>query len=405
MEEYEKISVESINSLLSNKSKEKNKLNNDEGNISNTKEQNDFIYNIDDILRNENNKNYSNNSISLDYYYPIVKDKDDNIANINISNYITYFKNSNIDKDEIKRIISFNNYRATNLNYNSLNENKFIKYSKSNNSEKEKKSEEEKGKEKEEEKVKRKKEENEKKKEEEKEKEEEIETEIEIENEKEVEIEIEKEKEKQKIYNELEIQINNIKNNKKENNDYYNKNIFERNKRILNLLSKINDIHTINTIIIKKDNSYLKLFTQIIQKLNNCFNNKNNFDTINLLTDIKEKMNINIYLNNQYKKLLKNKNGNSSIINERKKIEYKDNLKLYNDLSVKISKMEKNLKKLDEKLKKYKEFHENNYKNIKEYEEYKIKKGLKEYDNTIKKLEEEIKIKKNELKDNNSNEK
>jgi hypothetical protein len=142
-----------------------------------------------------------------------------------------------------------------------------------------------------------------------------------------------------------------------------------------------------------------------MKKLNNCFNNKNNFGTINLLTDIKEKMNINIYLNKQYKKLLKNKNGNSSIINERKKMEYKDNLKLYNDLSIKISKMERHLNKLNQKLKKYKEFHENNYKNIKDYEEYKLKNDLNEYENTIKKLEEEIKNKENELKDNNTNEK
>ena len=151
----------------------------------------------------------------------------------------------------------------------------------------------------------------------------------------------------------------------------------------------------------KKDKSYLKLFAQIMKKLNNCFNNKNNFDTINLLTNIKEKMNINIYLNNQYKKLLKNKNGNSSIINERKKMEYKDNLKLYNDLNIKISKMEKHLNKLNQKLKKYKEFHENNYKKIKDYEEYKLKKDLNEYENTIKKFEEEIEIKENELNDNN----
>ena len=140
MEEYEKISVESLNSLLSKKSKENIKLNNVEENISNTaKEYNDFVYNIDEILKNENNKNYSNNNISLDYYYQdsIVKDKDDNIININISNYLTYFKNNNIDKDEIKRIITFNNCKTINLNYNSVNENKFVKYSNSNNSGKE----------------------------------------------------------------------------------------------------------------------------------------------------------------------------------------------------------------------------------------------------------------------------
>ena len=119
------------------------------------------------------------------------------------------------------------------------------------------------------------------------------------------------------------------------------------------------------------------------------------------MTDIKEKININIYLNKQYKKLLKNKNGNSSIINERKKMEYKDNLKLYNDLNIKISKMEKHLNKLNQKLNKYKEFHENNYKKIKEYEEYKLKKDLNEYENTIKKFEEEIEIKENELNNNN----
>ena len=138
-----------------------------------------------------------------------------------------------------------------------------------------------------------------------------------------------------------------------------------------------------------------------MKKLNNCFNNKNNFETINLLTDIKEKININIYLNKQYKKLLKNKNGNSSIINERKKMEYKDNLKLYNDLNIKISKMEKHLNKLNQKLKIYKEFHENNYKKIKDYEEYKLKKDLNEYENTIKKFEEEIEIKEMKLNDNN----
>ena len=138
-----------------------------------------------------------------------------------------------------------------------------------------------------------------------------------------------------------------------------------------------------------------------MKKLNNCFNNENNFETINLFTDIKEKININIYLNKQYKKLLKNKNGNSSIINERKKMEYKDNLKLYNDLNIKISKMEKHLNKLNQKLKKYKEFHENNYKNIKDYEEYKLKKDLNEYENTINKFEEEIEIKENELNNNN----
>jgi hypothetical protein len=44
-----------------------------------------------------------------------------------------------------------------------------------------------------------------------------------------------------------------------------------------------------------------------MKKLNNYFNNKNNFETINLLADIKEKMNIKIYLNKQYKKLLKKK--------------------------------------------------------------------------------------------------
>ena len=140
-----------------------------------------------------------------------------------------------------------------------------------------------------------------------------------------------------------------------------------------------------------------------MKKLNNCFNNTNNFERINLFTDIKEKMNINIYLNKQYKKLLKNKNGNSSIINERKKLEYKDNLKLYNDLNIKISKMEKHFNKLNQKLKNYKEFHEKNYKNIKDYEEYKLKKDLNKYENDIKKLEEEIKIKENELKELNDN--
>ena len=150
-----------------------------------------------------------------------------------------------------------------------------------------------------------------------------------------------------------------------------------------------------------EDGKYKNIFKQILNKINHFFNNKNNIEIINLFTEIKEKQNISMALKKEHQKLMNNKPyKGKSLINERKNMELKDNLKKYNDLNNKILKIEKNLNYLNKKLNIYKNKEENDKNNknyIDEYDEYKLKQSLIMYNNTIKKLREEINIKENEL--------
>ena len=86
-----------------------------------------------------------------------------------------------------------------------------------------------------------------------------------------------------------------------------------------------------------------------------------------------------------------------SIFNERKQIEYKENLKIYDDLNNKISKMENILNNLKQKLKINKEKKEYINNNKIEHDEKKLKEELRMYDNEINKLKEEIDLKEKEL--------
>ena len=92
-----------------------------------------------------------------------------------------------------------------------------------------------------------------------------------------------------------------------------------------------------------------------------------------------------------------------SKLNERKKIEYKEQLTLYDEIIGKISKMENILNNLTKKVKNYKEQKENNNIEEMEMEDNKLKNELEICDNTIKKLEEEINEKEKELSILNDN--
>lgn len=194
--------------------------------------------------------------------------------------------------------------------------------------------------------------------------------------------------------NEIEKEIKEIK----KKNFQKNFKIFEKNKKLVEILFKLNNI---NNIISHEDEKYKVIFRQILSKINYYLENKNNFEIINLFTEIKEYQNINISLKNQYKKLMNNKPyKEKSIINERKLTDYKKNLKYYNELINKISKMETTLNNLNKILEENK-FNLNDKNNSKEFEEEKDQNKLKEtlsiYENTIKMLNKEIIEKEKEL--------
>ena len=203
------------------------------------------------------------------------------------------------------------------------------------------------------------------------------------------------------LYNEIEKQITVIKKSKKQNNT----NVIENNKQIIELLSKINILYNLS----EDDGKYKNIFKQVLDKIIYYFNNKNSIEIMNLFTEIKEKQRINISFKKEYQKLINNKPyKDKSLIDERKSMEYKDNLKIYNDLNNKIVNMEKKLENLKQKLYLYKEKENNeniqNYIGNKgEYEEYKLKQSLLVYDNTIKKLKEDINEKEKELNFLNNN--
>ena len=194
--------------------------------------------------------------------------------------------------------------------------------------------------------------------------------------------------------NEIEKEIKEIK----KKNFQKNFKILEKNKKLVEILFKLNNI---NNIISHEDEKYKVIFRQILSKINYYLENKNNFEIINLFTEIKEYQNINISLKNQYKKLMNNKPyKEKSIINERKLTNYKKNLKYYNELINKISKMETTLNNLNKILEENK-FNLNDKNNSKEFEEEKDQNKLKEtlsiYENTIKMLNKEIIEKEKEL--------
>ena len=191
------------------------------------------------------------------------------------------------------------------------------------------------------------------------------------------------------LYNELEKELEKIKNDKNSKNK-----ISEKNKCLLELLFKMNEIIK---RISKKEEKYEFLFKKILDKINYYVNNKNNYEILNLITEIEEKQKLNISLKKEYQKIINNKPyKDKSKLNERKKIEYKEQLSLYDEINNKIMKMEKILNNLTKKLKIYKQ-KDNENNTIENFDENKIKKDLELYDNTIKKLKEEINEKENEL--------
>lgn len=185
------------------------------------------------------------------------------------------------------------------------------------------------------------------------------------------------------LYKELEKEINYIKSEKNQAGK-----ISEQNIKIIDLLSKINNIFT---IVSEKEGKYKNIFKQILDKINYYISNKNNYEIINLLTQIEEKQNINISLKKEYQKLMNNKVYKiNTKINERKQIEYKEILITYENLNKKINKMKNILSNLRNKVKIYKEYNEQTeYENNIEYIENKLKEDLKKYDNIIEKLKEE----------------
>ena len=185
------------------------------------------------------------------------------------------------------------------------------------------------------------------------------------------------------LYKELEKEINYIKSEKNQAGK-----ISEQNIKIIDLLSKINNIFT---IVSEKEGKYKNIFKQILDKINYYISNKNNYEIINLLTQIEEKQNINISLKKEYQKLMNNKIYKiNTKINERKQIEYKEILITYENLNKKINKMKNILSNLRNKVKIYKEYNEQiEYENNIEYIENKLKEDLKKYDNIIEKLKEE----------------
>ena len=191
------------------------------------------------------------------------------------------------------------------------------------------------------------------------------------------------------LYNELENELEKIKNDKNSKSK-----ISEKNKNLLELLLKMNEIIK---RISKKEEKYEFIFKEILNKINYYVNNKNNYEIINLITEIEEKQKLNISLKKEYQKIINNKPyKDKSKLNERKKIEYKEQLSLYDEINNKIMKMEKILNNLTKKLKIYKQ-KDNENNTIENFDENKIKKDLELYDNTIKKLKEEINEKENEL--------
>ena len=193
------------------------------------------------------------------------------------------------------------------------------------------------------------------------------------------------------LYDELEKEIYIIKTEKTNKNQ----NISDKNKKLMEVLYKITDIFK---FLSKNEGKYDYIFKQILNKVNYYIGNKNNYDFINLITEIEENQKINISLKKEYQKLMNAKPyKDKSILNERKKIEYKENLNLYDDLNNKISKMENILNNLKKKLqinKKQKEYINNN--KI-EYDEKNLKEELRIYDNDINKLKEEMDLKEKEL--------
>ena len=193
------------------------------------------------------------------------------------------------------------------------------------------------------------------------------------------------------LYDELEKEIYIIKTEKMNKNQ----NISDKNKKLMEVLYKINDIFT---FLSKNEGKYDYIFKQILNKVNYYIGNKNNYDFINLITEIEENQKINISLKKEYQKLMNAKPyKDKSILNERKKIEYKENLKLYDDLNNKISKMENILNNLKNKLQINKEQKEYINNNKIEYDEKNLKEELRIYDNDINKLKEEMDLKEKEL--------
>jgi hypothetical protein len=203
------------------------------------------------------------------------------------------------------------------------------------------------------------------------------------------------------LYNTIENQINTIKKSKKQKG----KNLIESNKKIIELLSKINCLYNLS----EDDGKYKTIFKQILDKIIYYFNNKNSIEIMNLFTEIKEKQSINISFKKEYQKLINSKPfKEKSFIDERKNMEYKENLKIYEELNNKILKMEKRLEYLKQKLNLYKEQEKNE--NIQkyignkgDYEVYELKQSLLTYNNTINKLKEDINAKEKELNFLNNN--
>ena len=421
MEENVEISIESI---ISNRSK-KNISSNDSNNNSN--DYCDFEYNIDEILKSKNWVNENNINIYIDK-----NDDNNSVNNKDGIDCINYFKNNKIE--QIKRAISFKDVinKKEILNSNLLNKNnsKSDKSISFNNLENNKNYSLKKG----------------DKKIIENEKEQlnknliknksissGILTEIELDSSKKIVKEDNdiKESISQKIqiqdnindssinnrnnaiinisnisnsnsntsfaelYNELENELEKIKNNK-----ISKKKISEKNKNLLELLFKMNKIIK---RISKKEEKYEIIFKEILDKINYYVNNKNNYEIINLITEIEEKQKLNISLKKEYQNIMNNKPyKDKSKLNERKKIEYKEKLSLYDEINNKIVKMEKILNNLTKKLKIYKQ-KENENNNLEKFDENKIKNDLELYDITIKKLQEEINEKENELSILNKN--
>jgi hypothetical protein len=203
------------------------------------------------------------------------------------------------------------------------------------------------------------------------------------------------------LYNKIENQINTIKKSKKQKG----KNLIESNKKIIELLSKINCLYNLS----EDDGKYKTIFKQILDKIIYYFNNKNSIEIMNLFTEIKEKQSINISFKKEYQKLINSRPfKEKSFIDERKNMEYKENLKIYEELNNKILKMEKRLEYLKQKLNLYKEQEKNE--NIQkyignkgDYEVYELKQSLLTYNNTINKLKEDINAKEKELNFLNNN--
>ena len=203
------------------------------------------------------------------------------------------------------------------------------------------------------------------------------------------------------LYKKIENQINDIKKSKKQKGS----NLIENNKKIIELLSKINCLYNLS----EDDGKYKTIYKQILDKIIYYFNNKNSIEIMNLFTEIKEKQSINISFKKEYQKLINSRPfKEKSLLDERKNMEYKEHLKIYDELNNKILKMEKRLEYLKQKLNLYKEQEKNE--NIQKYidgkgefEEYQLKQSLITYNNTINKLKEDINAKEKELNFLNNN--